>query len=63
MSHRGHIPKPRPKGLEFCFYFVILSKTDINPSSSVKFIFKWDISNINIVSTSSSTSEVGCTVW
>jgi hypothetical protein len=23
--YKGHIPKPGPKGLEFCFYFVILS--------------------------------------
>jgi hypothetical protein len=23
MSHRGHIPKPGPKGLEFCFYVIL----------------------------------------
>jgi hypothetical protein len=22
LSHRGHIPKPGPKGLEFCFYVI-----------------------------------------
>jgi hypothetical protein len=23
MDHRGHIPKPGPKGLEFCFYIIL----------------------------------------